>query len=463
MQLGSTSTTTWRWVLAALVAAHVLLALVYAARTPYRQSGVILGMGRAPANDIGAPDERQHANYIQHLLDGKGFPVFHPEDPDLYESYQSHQPPLYYLLAAGWAKATGVADVSLPSAAMRLRALSSILGGATVVGVFFLCLWGTRRTDTALAAAGMVAALPMLCALDGAVGNDPLLIALCTWTLALGIRGLREGWTPGTAALTATLLGCALLTKTSAIALAPACLYALAAAKPKASPRLWAIAAGVVILLVTPWWLRNQQLYGDPLAMGAFGSAFSGTAQAKTFIDTFGAGVYWTQWVGWWTVRSVVGVFGYMDIFLPAAMYAGVWALLLPGFAGAWLSQRQAEERERAGLTLAWLFAAFVGALFLRFNAQYFQGQGRYLMPAVGAAALLVAAGWTHLAKGRNAGIWVIGAVLLACNLYSLSILPREFARRTEAAATLGGSRSGPICVAKDGRGTSRHMRVDWS
>ena len=141
MQLGSTSTTTWRWVLAALVAAHVLLALVYAARTPYRQSGVILGMGRAPANDIGAPDERQHANYIQHLLDGKGFPVFDPEDPELYESYQSHQPPLYYLLAAGWAKATGVADVSLPSAAMRLRALSSIFGGATVVGVFFLCLW----------------------------------------------------------------------------------------------------------------------------------------------------------------------------------------------------------------------------------------------------------------------------------------------------------------------------------
>lgn len=464
MQLGSTPTTNWRWVLLALVATHVLLALVYAARTPYRQSGVILGMGRAPANDIGAPDERQHANYIQHMLDGRGFPVFDPADPELYESYQSHQPPLYYMLAAGWAKVTGVADVAAPSAAMRLRAFSSMPGGATVAGVFFLCLWGMRRTDTALAAAAMTAALPMLCALDGAVGNDPLLIALCTWTLALCVRGLREGWTVGSVAVTAGVLGCALLTKTSAIALAPVCLYALAASQPKPSPRLWGVAAGVVLVLVTPWWLRNQQLYGDPLAMGAFGSAFSGTAQAKSFIETFGAAAYWTQWVGWWTLRSVVGVFGYMDIFLPSAVYAAVWALLVPGFVGAWARQRSAEDRERAALTAAWLFAAFVGALFLRFNAQYFQGQGRYLMPAIGAAVLLVATGWTHCAKGRTAGVWAISALLLACNLYALAILPQEFARRTNgSSASLYGSTRDAICVANDGRGTSRHMGVESS
>ena len=85
MQLESTQTHGWRWLLAALVAGHIVLSLLYAARTPYRQAGVLLHQNRAAVQDVGAPDERQHANYVQHLIDGRGFPAFNPDDPSLNE------------------------------------------------------------------------------------------------------------------------------------------------------------------------------------------------------------------------------------------------------------------------------------------------------------------------------------------------------------------------------------------
>ncbi len=64
--------------------------------TPYRSGGVLLGQ-RDPAtgqpqqvSDVGAPDERQHANYTLKLVRGEGFPVLDPNDPNLIENYQAH-------------------------------------------------------------------------------------------------------------------------------------------------------------------------------------------------------------------------------------------------------------------------------------------------------------------------------------------------------------------------------------
>ena len=55
-----------------LVICHLVLASVYAFQTPYRKAGLLLSQRQAdgsyaPAQDIGAPDERQHANYIEFL------------------------------------------------------------------------------------------------------------------------------------------------------------------------------------------------------------------------------------------------------------------------------------------------------------------------------------------------------------------------------------------------------------
>lgn len=433
---------TFLWIVLVLAIAHAVLALAYSGATPYRQGGLV---SNQPAQDVGAPDERQHANYVQNLLDGKGFPVFRPGTEDLYETYQSHQPPLYYVIGAGWAKVTGVSDVSAPEG-KRLRWLNALLGAVTVLGVAALAWWGLRQAEVAAAAAAIAALLPMHAALSGAVSNDPLLFALCTWCLAFAAKGLRDGWTWRDAVACGVLMGLAFLTKTTALALVPAILVAvLVRQERRPTPAMIGAAAGVALLIGLPWWLRNQSLYGDPFAIKAFNEAFVGSPQASMFIREAGLFGYLTDWVGWWTARSFYGVFGYMDIFLntsgrgatrvpdPNVLYRflmAATALLAIG----WGMHLKTEEG-RAGRALHLLNGVFllvVLVLFLRFNLQYFQGQARYLYPAIGPIAVGLGAGAVALAKGRggvSVGMLVMG--LLAVNLIALNRLPEEFAKRT--------------------------------
>ena len=208
----------WVW---PVVVLYVVLAAAYARVTPYRTEGVVVMQGGVHVKDIGAPDERQHVNYVAHLLSGEGVPVFDPADPQLYESYQSHQPPLFYFMEAGWAKVFGLSDLTGENAGFILRLLNALIGGVAILGVWFLAWWGFASRPHALAAAVVAALLPMNVALGSAVSNDPLLIALCTWCLALCAKGVREGWNVRLAAGAGVLMGLAFLTKTTSIALLP--------------------------------------------------------------------------------------------------------------------------------------------------------------------------------------------------------------------------------------------------
>lgn len=420
------------WALAGL---HLVLALLYAWQTPYRAEGRLRFQAGAKIADYGAPDERQHANYIHHLATGQGFPVFNPKDENLYETYQSHQPPLYYLLATGWSKITGTPDVRAVDAKMKTRSLNAFIGAAGVIGAFFLGLWAFGRREVALGTAGFYALLPMNLALSGAVSNDPLLITLSTWVIALVVRG-SQGWDWRSALLTGSLLGAALLTKSNAVALLLPALVGLAFGwKKTEKPGLVLVAALLPILFIAvPWFARNNSLYGDPLALKAFSEAFVGSAQAKDLIAALGPLGYWTGYneagvgVGWWTLRSLLGAFGYMDIFLPSAL-VGVFALLLMvGFAG-WIKAKpepEPEEKYDPRKVIPLIFGIIVLALFFRFNAQYFQAQARYLLPALGAISLCVSAGIAHWFKER--AWWVMSAAFLILNLWILfGVLPGEF------------------------------------
>jgi 4-amino-4-deoxy-L-arabinose transferase-like glycosyltransferase len=430
-----------RWPLMLLLLLYAILALRLAAVTPYRQAGVLLHQRSQGASlavpDVGAPDERQHANYIAHLREGKGFPVLVPGSPDLGETYQSHQPPLYYLLAAGWSRLVG-ADPTDPEAGFRLRLLNILVGAGTVVGVFMACLWGLgpgRGEAVGLAASAVAALMPMVLALNAAVGNDPLLYLLCTWTVAICLGAVRTGWTAKGPVLAGVLAGLAMLTKTSALALLPTIALALwlspapergAGMHPKVRALLLAFVPFLV--LAAPWWMRNNALYGDPLAMRAFNAAFVGSPQAAAFVAAFGPWGYWVEMVGWWTLRSFFGAFGYMDIFLPVPVYAVATGIALV-LAGAWIWQwARGPKEERAFHRVVLAFLVVVGLLFVQFNMTYFQGQARYLYPAIASIAIVFGVGAVRLV-GRWA--WaVLAGLLLALDLYVAAILPGEFERR---------------------------------
>jgi uncharacterized membrane protein len=476
-------------VLIGLIVAHILLAANYASVTPYRQSGALLGLGKPQkVQDIGAPDERQHVNYVSHLLAGKGFPVFTPKDPNLYETYQSHQPPAFYVLAAGWCKLLGASDLTHKEDGLKLRALNVVLGAGTVAGVFFLAFWGFRNPEVALTASAFAAFLPMFTALSGAVSNDPLLILLCTWVLAVTAKCLRDEWTWKRVAIIGVLTGLALLTKTTALALAPVLLLAAFLPQEKDLPGeqgdasilealgsldnvrkpkpafLMILASGLIALvLVAPWWARNSKLYHDPLAISAFNSAFKGSAQKADIVagieasepGTSGEITYWKDWVGWWTSRSFFGVFGYMDIWLnergtsftgsspkgnaPNTLYRVLLAVTVLCVLG-WMIAMTRDEwtATRSVQIMNAAFALVVLILFLRFNMQYFQAQARYLFPALGPIACGVAVGaWELLGKRQKFALPAIALIFFSVNVFAVSQLPEAFSQRIQAGLRL--------------------------
>ena len=447
-----------------LAIVHLVLACLYANTTPYRTAGILLGQRdpntgayqRVP--DIGAPDERQHANYALRLVSGDGFPILDPKDPELIENYQAHQPPLYYLIEAGWAKALGV-DLQSPSAGFQARFPNALIGALTVLGAFFLGLWAFQRTDVGLIAAAFTAVLPMNAALSGAISNDPLLYCLCTWSLANIAKGCVEGWCMGIAIRVGLLVGLAILTKTTAVALLPVLLVSLFIGPQRPGIKHVLACALVLAVVAAPWLMRNQNLYGDPLAISAFNEAFKNSPSRELItgiaeIQNPGKDpnlAYWTDWVGWWTARSFFGVFGYMDIFLnergtsatgpnaPNSLYRMLLAMGVLTFI-VWLIALRTPDwsMHRRMHWLLGIFLAIVLLLFVRFNAQYFQGQARYLFPAIGVIGAGVAVAILALARGRwQAGLAAVVLILGALNVYALARLPSEFSRRTTFAMSV--------------------------
>lgn len=436
--------------LVVLMALHVGLALAFANATPWRTPGIILSNGRAPVLDVGAPDERQHANYVARFNTGQGLPVFDPNDPALYESYQSHQPPLYYFLEA---KLSGWNGQKSPADFLFRRLTNPLIGALAVAGVFAFGYLGSGKWEMGVGLACVAAPWPMMLALSGAVSNDPLLVALCAWGLAALMGARRDGWTWRWALLFGALAGLASLTKTTGVLLLP--VGFLAVVMFAGSWREKILGLGLGVLLPLPWWIRNVSLYGDPFALRAFDQAFTGSAQKATILQVISAttpGVppetsYWVNWVGWWTFRSLVGVFGYMDVWLTDTglprgsngLYFGLLALFLAAAFGAvlWLRGGERGGSARSVGLIGGLFLLLVTLSFVRFNNTYFQAQGRYLLPALAPLCAGLAGGIGFFLRRRVLlGGALVGLVFLGTSLYALSRLPEEFARRVTVEAS---------------------------
>lgn len=430
--------------LAVLIVAHVVLAAWFASITPYRTKGYELAFNpetrqQVEMGDIGAPDELQHSNYVRNLMQTGQFPVLNPKDPDLYQNYQAHQPPLYYVLAAIWSKLT-LAGPDLASAqdGFKLRLLNIIFGALTVLGTYRLARAVGAVESTALLAAMIPALLPMNLALSGAMSNDPLLFALIAWCLVMIARGVTDGWDVRTAVTAGVLAGLAALTKTTAISLFAALFFAAIAGfvfkrEGKASGP-W-IAIGVGLVIAVPWWLRNIGVYGDPFAMNAFTASFVGTTQASDMQASMGVTGYWLNLVGWFVARSFIGTFGYMNIWLSSTGGLGgkmqiydVSLLIL--FIGAVAGLFKTRTNSAASIVLG-LYTLTIFVLFVRFNMQYFQAQARYLYPALAPISVLIAVGWSSIDRNKKGfAALALGVALLLPMGMAFKNVPAGFEQR---------------------------------
>jgi 4-amino-4-deoxy-L-arabinose transferase-like glycosyltransferase len=393
-----------------ILAVSLALSILFALRVPFDGSN---------------PDETSHLSYIRLLVERHGFVVFRANDPAYFET---HQPPLFYLLCVPVFALTGgsVFAVRLVSAALQL--------GTIVVAYRAGRNLFPDRGEVALGVAAFVAFLPTQAQLAGAVNNDSLTTLLCTaifWKLFRLVRNGRGGHLRG-AALIGALLGVGLLTKLSVLQVIPAIAvaYFMAAragqVRPADAARQFALVLAVGLLIASPWLIRNHLLYGDPLTI----QIFPQTAGADTPTPAkMMAGFGWTfaDYVRYDAVRTYAS-FWYLippNMLTPdMGRFILVFLVGLGGLVGVF---RKPERGGVAGGDRRVVYLAVIGILllipfFIRFNLQFFQAQGRYFLPALLPAALLACIGWGTIGGRRGIAVAAVAVVLLLLALYQISL-----------------------------------------
>lgn len=189
-------------ILASIVAIYLALAVAYASTIP----------------KWNAPDEPSHYNYVKHIAQERELPVLKPGDYDFdyleklkaarfpdgmpVDSirYESHQPPLYYLLATPLFWATAALPVN--SQVITLRLLSALFGALTIlVGYRTLRLAFGGDALIPVAAAAFIASVPMHIHLTAAINNDSLANLLLSLVLLAGVSLLAKPIPSGGTAL----------------------------------------------------------------------------------------------------------------------------------------------------------------------------------------------------------------------------------------------------------------------
>lgn len=441
--------------LALLLLLFVGLAMLYNAAVP-------LGEG---------PDESGHMNYVLFLAREARLPVQRSEGQASDVPGEGHQPPLAYLLALPavlWLPPEARQfeqsanpqflwnDGSESAAFIRAsqeywpwqgvvlawhlaRTVSTLLGAITIVGIWAaaqpLCArW--QRPHLALFAAALAALNPQFLFSAALVSNDMLLAALSAglfWlcVAAPAASAPRFYWQ---AAAGGVLLGLALLTKQNALLLLPLLLWwswrsAAGWRQRAAHSAAW---LGTALLLAGWWYLRNWQLYSDPLGLSAFRATYATQDFVWHSLPAWGSALlqlhasFWARF-GWLSLHPPAWIL-WLYALLGLAALVGllrhvVRAGLLPP--GGW---RAALRNPWAGVLLLPLLAlAWVVSFAL--TAGLVAWQGRMLFPALPALALLLALGLDSLPRSPQAwrvlwGLLLPVLLLLAWTLPLLVIAP---------------------------------------
>lgn len=412
------------WKLALLIVSFALLAALYSIVVPAFET----------------PDEIWHFAFVQHLASGQGLPVSAPNTPALMRQ-QSVQPPAYYLAAAAlttWIDQRDFPDIYLRANPHRAIGRADTAGNinylvhhadeawpwsgsilalhlARLLSIALGCvtLWATYRIlvlllDETLALLGtaMVAFIPQFIFISASASNDNAVNALATlvlWRVVVLLArppadvgdAARRWWRPGRSFIVlGSLLGLAVLSKLSALALLAIVGLAVLATAWRA--RRWqvvlhgALWVGLPVLLIGAWWyVRNVQLYGDPLAWNMWQANILlrvAPATWQTIANELGS-----------LEQSFWGLFGWLNVPYPAWVYALLRGLALILGAGllmaggrAWRSRVRPDWRWLAGgLLVLWL--GLLGVSWLNFMRSAPAAQGRYFFPALAAIALLAA------------------------------------------------------------------------
>ena len=353
-----------------------------------------------------APDEPAHYNYVRQLAAGS-LPVMEPGDYDqdylnevVFEAafapgytidsitYEDWQPPLYYLLQTP-------VHIASDGSLTTMRMLSLLLGAGTVILAYAIALRiAPEEHWLALTVAVFVAFLPQHMAMMASVNNDSLAELLIAAILFLLVDiGLPDSThIRAKLIVLGILLGLGFLTKASVYILAVVAGLVLAW-------RYWGkwqdlVRAGLMVyvpafILGLLWWGRNMAVYGGLDVMGKQRHDVVVVGQPRTaeWIAQYGFDGTIERFLGT-TFNSFWGQFGWMTVPMtyPSWLYPLLWVFTGIVLAGVlWVAITNRKELKQYGAPILALPALFVltAGVYVGYNFQFVQHQGRYLFPAL--------------------------------------------------------------------------------
>lgn len=371
------------------------------------------------------PDEAAHWDNIRLISTTKSLPVFVPpvgraELPAPVRSSiersagmsvlpdgalsrdESHQPPLYYIVAAILR--------TLGGDYLTIRILSAVFAGLTVA---YCCWWvGIQLGDSYVRPVGaFICVLPVQAQLGGAVSNDALTNLLCAVIIGEAITVIKNAAVNLRSLFLLTVaISAGLYTKLTVLQLLPWMLLAAVAWKAKTNgltPRFLSQLGAVVVvaaLLTSPMWLRNLSIYGDPLARTIYKA--TGPNFSPADIEKL-AGWSHADYLRQVAVRSVASFWYFIHPNTSLSRFAGdpipfaaILVVIAPAMVGIMKSFRDPDKRHQMSVFATLLLVPLVILPFyFAFISQVFQAQGRYFLPALLPIAVLTIAGWKRLSS----------------------------------------------------------------
>jgi hypothetical protein len=387
----------------------------------------VLFAGITPPGE--SPDELAHLRYAEKLAtghlpslrEGGGGDVGGVGDigdiGDIGDAYETHQPPLGYVLpalvlaASGGVEITPVANPRLDFHQPGSRAFLPPFAPPRDLRIFRLArmtqaLWAALAVWAGLARAGdSRAALPYLLApqllfVCGALNNDAALVAISSCALLLLVRFVETG---KHATASALLVSAALFTKGSALFLLVPVGVAALLGPPEGTERSARLSSRLALLGVTAAGLAAWVAFN----LARFGAVLPPVPTAS-HVATVRELLTEPRWVGG-LFRSFWAKFGWLNTPMPWPFY--LWFLALTAAAG-WGAIRR---RDPVRSVLVSAVLANVGLVLSFMLSIDKQPQGRYLLPSLAAiAALGCASPLRRLARGLPFAALVVAASALA-------------------------------------------------
>jgi len=380
---------------------------------------ILCAAGRALLIPLfGSADEVNHLDYAFQLFHGQWpdffagpvIPGAGPRSPLSVQAVSQH-PPLFYLIMAPFAG--GLTDsFGVLIAGLAARAVNVLLGAAAVAMIDYAARAAFPNHRLLAPAATLVAALCCsMLGVAGAVYNDTLatfMMAACT---ALACRFIRLGPSRRRWILLAVVCCAALLTRLSLMVVVAVCMLAIVAegiVRGQGRDRwgrwtslLNAVGVGVLVVLSSGWfYLRNLRLTGTitgghpQWAAEHFNTAQVSVGELAARPET------WQRLLSLFVPVPALGGVGLVLIAAPTVCGLGAAAVAVARKRVTW------EDLLVAGLLCAELLLVVV--MQLKYSAGGGGLHPRYLLPALLALAVVMAAGLTCSRRlaGLLTGAW---------------------------------------------------------